>query len=316
MNNLGTENLYTDIQAMGLPVRYIKKKQPVKNTVKAPKNFVSTNPVISKKIPSHTNIQQPVIEQPYNLNKEKQSGAMTETYIPSDEIRKALYAQKQNKYTASKNINAERKFKETSKTVPVANNEFTDDNIIAALFVIGICMGIIEVASYIDFERKENLKQLVAEYEAEHPSALDIATTEWRDLAITDKIKEEIAQYDDEMAIIYNLYETGVEYAQQLRDFWNKETNAYKQMFSSKTEAYNKELHEAMTPTTRKKKAYKKKNPNKKKHDNFCLAGGRLPERLVPKKTDYKPALRQMRAMFNNAQSNIRAYYNPEDHIR
>ena len=72
MNNMGTENVYNDIQAMSLPVRYIKKKQPVKNTVKTPMNFVPTNLVTSKKIPSHINIQKTVIEQPYNLNKEKQ----------------------------------------------------------------------------------------------------------------------------------------------------------------------------------------------------------------------------------------------------
>ncbi len=293
MNNLGTENLYTDIQVMGLPVRYIKKKQPGKNTVKTPKNFVSINPVISKKIPSHANTQKTVIEQPYNLNKEKQSGAMIETYIPSDEIRKALYAQKQNKYTASKNINAERKFKESSKTVPVTNDEFTDDDIIAALFVIGICMGIIEVASYIDFEREENLKQLVAEYEQQEYDNRMWADTIWT--------MRQIAADDAEKENLYNLWLQDRNWINEL----DKAVAEYEKSVQQKTKEYNHTLKAyGMLPTKKKKQTKKTKNP-KGKRETFVLKGGSIPKRYVAPKPACKRALKDMAALFNGARRDI-----------
>ncbi len=161
--------------------------------------------------------------------------------------------------------------------------------------------------------KEKNLKALVKQYEKE---SRDNARKKQIAYVNTMAAEAYIKSHDAQLEQDYDCWEANRDMLNFFYNFWEQETNAYEQMFSSKTEAYNKELREAMTPTTRKKKAYKKKNPNKKKHDNFCLASGRLPERRVPKKTDYKPALRQMRAMFNNAQSNIRAYYNPEDHIR
>ena len=307
MNNLGTNNLYSGIQAMSLPVRYIKKKQPVKNTVKTPMNFVSTNLVTSKKIPSHINIQKTVIEQPYNLNKEKQSGAMTEIYVPSDEIRKALYAQKQKKRMASQNIYAERKHKESSKNIPVANNELTDEDIIAALFVIGICMGIIEVASHIDFEREENLKQLVAEYEQQEQKKIEHQEYDNRMWASTIWTMRQIAADDAEKENLYDLWLQDRDWINEL----NKAVAEYEKSVQQKTKQYNHTLKAyGMVPTKKKKQTKKTKNP-KGKRETFVLKGGSMPKRYVAPKPVCKRALKDMAALFNGARRDIAIMQTP-----
>lgn len=304
---MGTENVYNDIQAMSLPVRYIKKKKPGKNTAKTPMNFVSTNLVTSKKIPSHINIQKTVIEQPYNLNKEKQSGAMTEIYVPSDEIRKALYAQKQKKRMASQNINAERKFKETSKTAPVANNELTDEDIIAALFVNGICMGITEVTSYIDFEREENLKQLVAEYEQQEQKKIEHQEYDNRMWAGTIWTMRQIAADDAEKENLYDLWLQDRDWINEL----NKAVAEYEKSVQQKTKEYNHTLKAyGMLPTKKKKQTKKTKNP-KGKRETFVLQGGSMPKRYVAPKPACKRALKDMAALFNGARRDIAIMQNP-----
>lgn len=301
MNNMGTENLYTDIQVMGLPVRYIKKKQPVKNTAKTPNNFVSTNPVISKKIPSHANTQKSVIEQPYNLNKEEQSGATTEIYVPSDEIRKALSAQKRKKRMVSQNINTKRKHKESSKIVPGTNKEFTDEDIIAALFIFGICMGIIEVASYIDFEREENLQQLVAEYEQQEQKKIEHQEYENRMWASTIWTMRQIAADDAEKESLYDLWLQDRDWIKEL----NKAVAEYEKSVQQKTKEYNHTLKAyGMLPTQKKKQTKKTKNP-KGKRETFVLKGGSMPKRYVAPKPTCKRALKDIAAMFNNAQRYI-----------
>lgn len=292
---------------MGLPVRYIKKKQPVKNTVKTPMNFVPTNLVISKKIPSHANTQKSVIEQPYNLNKEKQSGAMIETYIPSDEIRKALSAQSRKKRIVSQTINTNRKHKESSKTVPVANNEFTDDDIIATLFIIGICMGIIEVASYIDFEREENLKQLVAEYEQQEQKKIEHQEHDNRTWAGTIWTMRQIAADDAEKENLYDLWLQDRDWINEL----NKAVAEYEKSVQPKTKEYNHALNAyGMLPTKKKKQTKKTKNP-KGKRETFVLKGGSMPKRYMAPKQPCKRALKDIAALFNGARRDIAIMQNP-----
>lgn len=294
MNNLGTNNLYSGIQAMGLPVRYIKKKQPVKNTVKTPMNFVSTNPVISKKVPSHINIQKTVIEQPYNLNKEKQSGAMTETYVPSDEIRKVLSAQSRKKRIVSQTINTNRKHKESSKNIPVTNDEFTDEDIIATL-------------SYIDFEREENLKQLVAEYEQQEQKKIEHQEYDNRMWAGTIWTMRQIAADDAEKENLYDLWLQDRDWINEL----NKAVAEYEKSVQQKTKQYNHTLTAyGMLPTQKKKQTKKTKNP-KGKRETFVLKGGSMPERYVAPKPACKRALKDMAALFNNAQRYIPTMQNP-----
>lgn len=309
---MGTENVYNDIQAMSLPVRYIKKKKPGKNTAKTPNNFVSTNPVISKKIPSHANTQKSVIEQPYNLNKEEQSGAATEIYVPSDEIRKALSAQKQKKRIASQNINTKRKHKESSKNIPVTNDEFTDDDIIAALFVIGICMGIIEVASYIDFEREENLKQLVAEYEQQEQKKIEHQEYENRMWASTIWTMRQIAADDAEKESLYDLWLRDKDWIIEL----NKAVAGYEKSVQQKTNQYNNTLKAyGILPTKNKRtktKSHKKTKNPKGKRDNFVLKGGSMPKRYVAPKPTCKRALKDIAALFNNAQRYIPTMQKPD----
>ena len=153
--------------------------------------------------------------------------------------------------------------------------------------------------------KQKNLKALVKKYEIESRNNARKKQEDYINAMATEAY---IKSYDAQLEEDYACWEVNRDMLNFFHNFWEKEAAEYEQMVMPKTIAYKQELIAATTPKTRK---YKKKNPNKKKHDNFCLAAGRLPERRVPKKTHYKPALKQMRAMFNNAQTSIRNYSNP-----
>lgn len=186
----------------------------------------------------------------------------------------------------SQNINTKRKHKESSKIVPGTNNEFTDEDIIAA---------------FIDFEREENLQQLVAEYEQQEQKKIEHQEYENRMWASTIWTMRQIAADDAEKESLYDLW-------LQDRD-WIKELNnavaEYEKSVQQKTKEYNHTLKAyGILPTKKKKQTKKTKNP-KGKRETFVLKGGSMPKRYVAPKPTCKRALKDIAAMFNNAQRYI-----------